>query len=734
MDDILSRREALLRVGKAAMLFGSGEQANAASDSGEMELALTRISAKTIRITLSPVAQRDAADAGDFAIAAPLNGKRILTMRSFKAPRTVNWGEFRLRISGSPLTVSVEDGQGKTVQFVRMDDRGSIAFKGSAGPVFGLGEGEQQFDRRNGRYSMRNGQFRPLLANIGARMPIPWLVAADGWAVFFNRPFGTLDLSGTEYRFEPEENAPGKVALDLFLVLSRNPADLLKEYCGITGFPHMPPLWSLGYQQSHRTLSNRQEVMDEAVKFRQEGLPCDTMIYLGTGFCPSGWNTGHGSFTFNPNVFPDPKRMIDVLHDEHFHVVLHLTMPPDRLKGTVGDAATTPDTNDAGQYWATHRDTFRLGVDGWWPDEGDKLAPESRLARDRMYWEGPLRERPNQRPFALHRNGYAGLQRFGWLWSGDVDCSWKTLQEQIPVGLNTGLSGIPYWGTDTGGFVPTKELTGELYVRWFQFSAFCPLFRSHGREWKLRLPWGWNTGEYGPLETDEKRLPDPAELHNSQVLPICKKYLELRYRLLPYLYSAVRETHETGIPLMRALWLQYPEDSQGFGVADQYLWGRDILVAPVTQQGAKSRRLYLPPGKWFDFWTEGEMPGGKVIEREVDLATLPLYVRAGAILALGPLKQYVSETSKEALLLRIHAGADGESFLYADDGESFAFERNEFMRMKMRWNDVGRELTLSLDRGSKKVWEGYRDIEVEILPGGERKHVTFEGRPLTVRL
>ena len=204
-------------------------------------------------------------------------------------------------------------------------------------------------------------------------------------------------------------------------------------------------------------------------------------------------------------------------------------------------------------------------MDGWWPDEGDELPPPSRLARNQMYWEGSQLFQPNTRPFSLHRNGYAGMQRYVWLWSGDTLSTWKTLAAQIMVGISTGLSGIPYWGTDTGGFVPTKELSAELFVRWFQFSAFCPSFRCHGRTWKLRLPWGWNLGTYEPGEYDGQfesaTLPPSQDLHNTAVEGICRKYLNLRYQLLPYLYSTVAETHETGLPIMRALWIYYPQDT-----------------------------------------------------------------------------------------------------------------------------------------------------------------------------
>ena len=188
------------------------------------------------------------------------------------------------------------------------------------------------------------------------------------------------------------------------------------------------------------------------------------------------------------------------------------------------DHATTSllDVIREAHYWAEHLEDFRMGVDGWWPDEGDWLPPIDRLVRNRMYWEGPIKDRPNVRPYALHRNGYAGMQRYGWLWSGDVESTWRTLEMHVPVGINTGLSGMPFWGTDTGGFVTTPELTGELYVRWFQFSSFCPLFPSHGRTSKLRLSWGWDTGDYGPKEISSYRppagLPDPSDLDGARRL------------------------------------------------------------------------------------------------------------------------------------------------------------------------------------------------------------------------
>jgi alpha-glucosidase/alpha-D-xyloside xylohydrolase len=355
-----------------------------------------------------------------------------------------------------------------------------------------------------------------------------------------------------------------------------------------------------------------------------------------------------------------------------------------------------------------------------------------------MYWEGPQLDRPNERPYALHRNGYAGMQRYAsFLWSGDVYSTWETLRTHVPVAINTALSGIPYWGTDTGGFVPTKELTGELYVRWFQFSAFCPLFRSHGRTWKLRLPWGWNTGELGPNEITsygDAANPDAGELHNAEVEPICRKYLELRYRLLPYLYSLVRECHLTGMPILRGLWLHYPDDPAAVARGDEYLWGRDMLVAPVTEKGASSRRLYLPRGVWYDFWTEEKLEGGREIVRPVDLSTMPLYVRAGAILPMGPVKQYVEEKVAGPLALSVYPGASGEFTVYEDDGKSFAYRNGEWMGLRASWDDQRRSLTVRLAEGSRMLAPERREIELRLAPGAAAKTVVFEGRPLVAEL
>ena len=366
---------------------------------------------------------------------------------------------------------------------------------------------------------------------------------------------------------------------------------------------------------------------------------------------------------------------------------------------------------------------------------GMSLDTPSRLARNRMYFEGQQLQRPNKRVYALNRNAYAGMQRYAsFLWSGDIESRWETLKTHIPNAINTGLSGIPYWGTDIGGFVPTEEYTGELYARWFQFAAFTPLFRSHGVDWRLHLPWGWNTGDIGFPETRTPFNPNPAELHNAAIEPICKKYLELRYQLMPYLYSAVHETCETGMPIIRALWLHYPDDSAAVARGDEYLYGRDILVAPVAEKGATSRSLYLPRGTWLDYWTQEKLEGGREIIRKADLETIPLYIRAGAVLPMGPVKQYTGENLDGPLTLWIYPGADGTSSLYEDDGETFDYHKGEYMQVDIEWNDQRRQLSLQLRKGSKMLAPAKRNIQLRVAGEKTSRNIDFEGHPLSIKL
>jgi alpha-glucosidase/alpha-D-xyloside xylohydrolase len=223
-------------------------------------------------------------------------------------------------------------------------------------------------------------------------------------------------------------------------------------------------------------------------------------------------------------------------------------------------------------------------------------------------------------------------------------------------------------------------------------------------------------------------------LHNAAIEPICKQYLDLRYQMMPYIYSAVKESCDTGLPIIRALWLHYPGDAAAVARGDEYLFGRDILVAPVVEKGATSRAVYLPHGAWYDFWTGEKIEGGREIIRKVDLETMPVYIRAGAVIPMGPVKQYTGEKVDAPLTLRVHPGADGSFSLYEDDGKTFDFRKGEFMRVNVAWNDRQRRLSLRLSGGSKMLPPAKRNIVVHVTGESATRDVVFEGRPVEVKL
>jgi alpha-glucosidase/alpha-D-xyloside xylohydrolase len=715
-----------------------------------VEIIIASVSPSTVRLTVVPLSPASsAALPDDGALVRGAHGPAVGRRRDPFA--SIDSGDLRVRFTADPPTLHVETQKGVAIQRLRLDASSStMAFSLGKGPLLGFGEGGPQFDRRGATYTNRNGQGGYQLRTHGGRVPIQWLVSTDGWGMYIHRPLGAFDLSGADGVLTPAGDA---LPVDVFITASPDPKTIMAEYARITGLAELPPLWSFGYMQSHRTLAGPDEIEWVARTFREKRLPCDALIYLGTEFTPSGWNTRNGEFGWKTGNFPDPKRFVDAMHARHYKVVLHIVIEGRRMSGAVSDPCTPEKAVPSGRtpddqwppdravpcYWPYHKPLVDLGVDGWWPDQGDGLDEPSRLARIRMYWEGPQQYRPNERPFALHRNGSPGMQRYGaFLWSGDVYTTWETLKTHVPVAVNTGLSGIPFWGTDIGGFVPTADYTGELHVRWFQFGTFCASFRAHGRNWHLRLPWGWNMGKVGPSElrnyTGGAADPDPSELNNPRVEPIVKKYLELRYRLLPYTYSVARECTETGLPMQRALWLHHPDDPSAVARGDQFLWGRDILVSPVVEKGATSRRVYLPRGAWYDFWTGERLEGGREIDRAVDLETMPLHVRAGAIVPMGPVKQYTAEPVDGPLAITVYPGANGAFTMYEDDGRTFNHRKGEFMKIAMAWDDGARRLTVRLVPGSRMLPPARRPIEVRLAGTDVMRSAVFEGKPLEVDL
>ena len=267
------------------------------------------------------------------------------------------------------------------------------------------------------------------------------------------------------------------------------------------------------------------------------------------------------------------------------------------------------------------------------------------------------------------------MQRFGaGCWSGDVNNTFDVLEAQIPLGLNTGMSGIPYWGTDIGGFFHPVPESAELFVRWFQFGAFCPLFRSHGWVWREHVPWA----------------------HGPAIEEICRKYAELRYRLMPYTYTLAWQAHTLGLPLMSPLVLNYPDDPHVWDLGTEYLWGDDLLVAPVTRAGATSWPAYLPEGGWYDFWSQQRYSGSTSVAVEASLDRLPLFVRAGAILPLAPLMQFDGERPWNTITLLIYPEGHSSFELYEDDGLTNGYQDGHCARTHIDCDSDGGTITVRI--------------------------------------
>ncbi|MES2475851.1 MAG: TIM-barrel domain-containing protein [Verrucomicrobiota bacterium] len=704
----------------AAMLQHAGEP---------VTMTLSEVSENTFEVRLQRAAATDFKLPADASL-PDLPRKILWQGASLDSPSKIDFGIYQIHISPTPLTLEIRRGE-KSIQTLRWQADGKTLSFRTDTPTFGLGGGGPGFDRRGNVFSMKDGWGAYKRETHGSRVAIPYLISPGGWSLFFNHlpgQLGEFDLtnSASEYRPDASQDA---LPVNLFVSLADDPRLLVGERGKIEGNAPLPPRWALGYMQSHRTLASAEQVREVAQTFRDHQLPCDALIYLGTGYCPAGWNRGHGSLDFNNDIFPEPRKMLDDLHRLHFKVVLHANQAPAGLHGTT----IAPDGGDSiGSYWESHLPAFSTGADAWWPDDGDELSTNARVARHRAYQLGPQRERPDERPWSLHRTGYLGVQKFGgWMWSGDPFSLWETLQAQVAVGLNHSISLSPFWGSDTGGFIPTAELTSELYVRWFQFSCFTPSFRSHGRAWQLRLPWGWNTGTLGPIEDDGHfpGLPVVEDTFNPGIEPICKKYLHLRYQLLSYNYTLAHEASVTGVPMMRPLWMV---DATAPTRGDEFLWGQDLLVAPVVEKGATSRTLWLPAGGWYDFWTGTRVEGGREITRPADLATLPIYVRAGAILPLDPVRQFTAEESEKPLTLRVFPGNDGHTTLYQDDGSSFAYRDGASRTLHVKWNDQARTLRVEATGNFTPTWPSA--IRVECDPQGFTQEVVWDGKPFEIHI
>jgi alpha-glucosidase len=656
------------------------------------------------------------------------------------------------RIAGTPR-LAFSDARGV---FLREPASGGIWYESAPGGrvgarfeiegaqhFYGLGHGGQQFDRLGGTRELWNSMAGH---GPGSNVPMPLVVSNRGYALFFdNTSDGTLvvgRLDGPLQITYTVANGP----LDMYILVGGDLRGVMAEVARLLGAALMPPRWAFGYLQSTRHFRDTEELREFPKKLRERRIPCDAIGLLSSYAEAPGWNTGVGRLQFQPQMWADPKALVAEFRDQHFHLMPHEypvlhpdaeQFPEAHAKGYVLEQGyvklAAPNYRDGQKYvdfsnpevrdwwWQQHRQMRELGIDAWWLDGGEGPPSESRLhggsgtrlhnifdrLRMQAFFEGEAADRPDTRPFMLCRSGAAGMQRYGAVsLSGDIINTFATLAGQIPVALNNGMSGVPYWGSDIGGLYQAVPATGELFARWFQFGAFCPIFRAHGWIWREHLPWS----------------------HGPEVEEICRAYCELRYRLLPYNYSLGWQARERGLPLMRPMVLNYPDDPRVLEMGDQYLWGDDLLVAPVTRDGARAWSAYLPAGGWYDFWTQQRFEGGRGVQVEAPLDRLPLFAREGAIVPMGPVVQYTDEQPLTEVTLLIYPGPASRFELYEDDGHSNGYREGAHAITEIASRKEGDALVITIapPRGDARVLPAGRVYTAQILAHRPRT-VTLEG-------
>ena len=589
----------------------------------------------------------------------------------------------------------------------------------------------------------------------------PMLLSSNGYGIFWNNGSRTRFNN----RFVHALYITSEVAdtIDYYFLYGPEFDAIVAAYRELTGQAPLFGRWAYGYWQCKNRYASQQELEAIAQKYRDLHIPLDNIVQDWFW-----WNL-MGDPVFNKN-YPDPRGMIETLHKEHVHLMISV-WPFFRPGSPVYDdmdkrgyfIAKTQATgfHPAGMalydafnpearqyYWKLMNDAlFKIGVDAWWLDttepetegletnllvthkvalgNGARYANEFPLLTTTGVYEGQRAASDQKRVFILTRSGYAGSQRnAAAVWSGDVDPNWETFRRQIPAGLNLSVAGIPYWTTDIGGFVaanPDDPSYRELYIRWFQFGTLCPIFRAHGtRTTNQNEIWS-----YGP---DAQK--------------ILTQYDKLRYRLMPYIYSLAWKTTNEGYTIMRPLVMDFRSDTRAQNVADQFLFGPAILVNPVTEPGAESRHLYLPDATWYDFWTGAVTKGLRAVDAPAPIGRLPLFVRSGSILPLGPDTEYAAEKVADPIELRVYRGADGEFTLYEDEDDNYNYEKGAHATIPFRWDDAAQRLAIGDRSGSFPGMLESHTFRIVFVSsghgvGGELtqnadKTVTYSGKSVTV--
>jgi alpha-D-xyloside xylohydrolase len=590
---------------------------------------------------------------------------------------------------------------------------------------YGLGQNQEGFLDHRG-HTVRC--WHDYNAAGGPSIGVPFVVTNRGYGMIWDNPSKTTIEPGFNEQTRWTSEVGDRVSF--FVIAGANTDEIYAGYRLLAGPTPMLPKAAYGYIQCKQRYAAQEELLGVARGYRRRHLPADVLVVDWFYY------TKMGQMDFDPEKWPDPAAMNRRLHEMGFETMIsvwprfapgsryydllaqkgwfeHLAdgtptngLPYDRA----GSDIDTTNPEAARWFWEVIRDNIlSKGFDALWADETEPdlppngsyfhIGPGTRyfnvypLLHTAALYDG-FRRDTNCRTLILSRDAYLGAQRNGTIfWSSDIYPTWDTLKRQIPTGLNFAASGLAYWSNDTGGwqYLPAQHHPAhpplldpsdardnvggyddypELYTRWFEYATFLPIFRTHS-----------------------SRLYNEVWSYGKQAEPILSKYLKLRYQLMPYIYSLGYNTYRTGAPFTRALFMDFPNDPQVADLGDEYMFGPAFLVAPITDQGATSRMVYLPAGvDWYNYWTNERFRGEQTIKVEAPVDTLPLFVRAGSILPLGEPIENTHQVQKIAKL-RVYAGADGDFTLYQDDGNTYAYEKGDCTITHLHWDDIARKLS-----------------------------------------
>ena len=601
------------------------------------------------------------------------------------------------------------------------------------------------------------------LAQDNTNISIPFFLSSNGYGIFWNNTsrsrFNNRFLSALYLSSEVAD------AVDYYFLYGPEFDRIIAGYRELTGQVPLFGKWAYGFWQCKNKYNTQEELLGVAHKYRELQIPVDNIV--------QDWFWWHtmGEPVFDESRYPDPKGMVDDLHRNHFHLMISFwpffrpgtkTYEDMDRRGFFIDKTKTSGFHPAGQalydafnpdarkyYWnLMNQNLFKIGVDAWWLDttepetedresnilvtnktylgSGARYANLFPLMTTSAVYQGQRDESNQKRVFILSRSAFAGAQRNAVaVWSGDVNSDWAFFRRQIPAGLNYSVSGLPYWTTDIGGFVsgdPNDPAYRELFVRWFQFGTFNPILRVHGtRSNNQNELWS-----YGP-----------------EAQRILVDFDRLRYRLLPYTYSLAWMTTSQSYTPMRPLVMDFRSDVHAANIGDQFMFGPAFLVKPVTDPGVSTTRLYLPQAKWYDFWSGVPVDGPRTLEAASPLDRMPLYVRAGSIVPMGPLMQWSTEKPEDPIELRVYRGADGEFTLYEDENDNYNYEKGVYATIPFRWDEAKQTLTIGDRKGEFPGMLPTRIFRVVfvrenhgagILPEDRPdKTVQYEGKSVSVR-